>query len=163
MTYLNTGEKVYRHISPTRRSPIFLKYFIVSIAFFVVLILYMFLGFPMSEVLPKEQVILLTTAIAIIWWATGEYKRHNFGEYIITNDRIIMKTGLVSTRIDSVTYSLIVNVKTYRSLLDKVLNIGTIEISTARGSQEVKLVGIKEADDIEAAIYKFMEKRVRSR
>lgn len=159
MTYLNPGEKVYRRFAPARRSPIFLKYFIVSIIFFVSLVLYVFAGFPLSDILPKEQVALLTSAIAVVWWATGEYKRHNHGEYILTNNRIIVKSGLISTRIDSVSYDLIVNVKTYRSFLDKLLNIGTIEINTARGMQEIGLVGVKNPDDKESLIYKFMRKR----
>ncbi len=159
MTYLNAGEKVYRKFTPTRRSPIFLKYFVVSIVFFLLLVFYLFAGFPLSDFLQPEQVVFLSTAIALVFWATGEYKRHNFGEYILTNSRIIVKKGIVSTRIDSVSYNLIVNVKTYQSFLDKILGIGTIEISTARGAQETDLVGIKNADDIESLIYKFIERR----
>jgi membrane protein YdbS with pleckstrin-like domain len=163
MTYLNSGEKVFRKIAPARRSPSFLKYFIVSIFFFILLVGYIFVDFPLSELLMKEHVVLLLTAIAVIWWATGEYRRHNHGVYIITNDRIIIKTGIVSTHIESVSYDLIVNVKTYRSFLDKIFGIGTIVVMTARGGQETNLIGIKNTDDIEALIYRFVQKRPRKR
>jgi len=157
MTYLNPGERVYRIFTPARRSPAFLKYFLVSIVFFVLLVGYLFAGVPLADVLPVEHVVALCAGIALIFWLTGEYKRHNFGYYILTNNRIIVRRGLFSTRIDSVSYSLIVNVKSNQRFLDKILNIGTIEISTARGSQEIDLVGIRHVDDVGALIMRFVQ------
>ena len=161
---LASGEKVYKKTSPSRRSTLCIKFYLLAVIF-------LFLGVSVLLGLISTPVLVLggrnifydagfaMIALSFLFIVYGEIKRKYRGTYIITNLRLIVKRGFIKTHVDSVTNKMIVNVKASQSLWQKLLGIGDVDITTSRGDKEIELSDIAGAKDVENLIYKLMETR----
>jgi uncharacterized membrane protein YdbT with pleckstrin-like domain len=115
---------------------------------------------PFFEIYGFSSVILTSlvlVALGIITWLFTEIRKISSGRYYVTNQRIIAEKGILKTNTDAITFSMIVNIKISQNFMNKIFHIGHIEISTARGHQEIVLSGIKNPGQIENIIYKYIE------
>jgi membrane protein YdbS with pleckstrin-like domain len=165
MDYLTGGEKVFKKLSPSRRSSSVIILFMLGFLFIVIGISMIFkmLGIPEIFILSYDipyYTGLLLLIISPFMFLYGEFHRRRLGTYIITNYRVIVKTGFLRTQIDSVTNKMIVNVRANQGIWQKMLGIGNVDISTTKGGEkELELVGISGYKDVENLIYKLMESR----
>lgn len=164
MDFLTTGETVHQKLRTSRRSPRVLKFYALGVLV-LVLAVSIFLGFipvPTTIIGGVDVVFWLEISLLVIsafCSLYGEMKRKMTGEYIITNLRIIVKSGLFRTKIDSVTNKMIVNVRGMQTILQKILNIGDVDITTSQSSREIELIDINGFKDVENLIYKLLESR----
>ncbi len=79
-------------------------------------------------------------------------------EYLFTNQRILIKNGWLSTKAISVRYNRITDISITQSFINRLLKIGTLEISTA-GSEgyEVSLSHINQPHEIKKTLYDLKE------
>jgi len=84
-------------------------------------------------------------------------------EFVFTNRRILIKTGWISTRVISISYNRITDVSITQSLVDRLLSIGTLAISTA-GSEgyRASLSHITKPHDKKKLLHELKEKYRRS-
>lgn len=80
-------------------------------------------------------------------------------EFIFTNKRILIKKGWISTKMISISYSRITDISITQSLVDRLLNIGSLSISTA-GSEgyKVSLVHIQRPHRKKKILHELKEK-----
>jgi uncharacterized membrane protein YdbT with pleckstrin-like domain len=80
-------------------------------------------------------------------------------EYVFTNHRILIKRGWISTSTISIHYNRITDVHVTQNIIDKILKIGSISISTA-GSEgyEVKLIHISKPYALKKQLFSLKEK-----
>jgi membrane protein YdbS with pleckstrin-like domain len=82
-------------------------------------------------------VFLLIITPAIIFYNLFYLKISN--EFVLTNRRIIIKRGWISTKVKSIHYNKITDISISQSLFDKIIKTGILSISTA-GSDGYKAV-----------------------
>jgi uncharacterized membrane protein YdbT with pleckstrin-like domain len=155
MTFLIEGEKIIKRFSQSRFVQI--KLYLAAIVLFLVPLLY---GLYFSNVklpMPEAYVIAVPVAIGIILILIAETKKR-LGSYYITNYRVISIRGSFKKTMDSCTYDKIVNVKTMQSLMQRLLGMGTIDITTYQRT-EILLNSISNPTEIEKLIYSAMEKQ----
>jgi len=86
--------------------------------------------------------------IICIWWL-----RNLSITLIITNKKIIKKTGLFSKKINQIYHKDILNIQVFQGILDKVLNVGKIGIATAgTGLVEIELSGLPKPHKVKEII-----------
>ncbi len=80
-------------------------------------------------------------------------------EYVFTDHRILVKRGWLSTNTISIHYNRITDVNVTQNLIDKILRIGSISISTA-GSEgyEVSLIHVSRPYDLKKSLFSLKEK-----
>jgi len=163
MGFLAPGEKVQRRIRPSRFSPFLIKFYlgaavspILGLLFLAGVIMRPLVILGTDIVFYFGLVLVLLGAFSLVY---GEVKRKWFGEYILTNLRIIVRKGLFRTQVDSVTNKMIVNVKAIQTLPQKIFGVGDVDVTTSRGDKEIEMRDISGYRDVENLIYKLMETR----
>jgi uncharacterized membrane protein YdbT with pleckstrin-like domain len=137
--HIGTGENIIYRCRPSRKAFVF-EY----ILFFIALIISIIVIYPLmvSKLTNTSTVILksmgyilgiITLAILI----KIEYKIWS-KRYAITTQRIIVSEGIFSENFRSSVHEKITDIGLKQTLLDKILNTGTIYINTA-GSDNVEL------------------------
>ena len=66
-------------------------------------------------------VVILITVIYIIWQLVGWYST----EYTLTDTKIIIKSGVISTKKNYMPYATIQDINTSQSILGKIINVGS--------------------------------------
>ena len=94
-------------------------------------------------------VVILFIIIYIIWQLIGWYSK----EYIITQSRIIVKSGVLSTKKNYMPYASIQDINTSQSILGKVFNVGSIYLFSAYDNNQMELSAISNPSEIEDVIF----------
>lgn len=149
-------EEIIMKFNPTRWA--FFKCYFFA---FVLIILAIILFFNLLPIkIPADYkyypLSLVPTGILLIIIAEVRIKLDN---YLITQYRIIEKRGLLSTSEVSMTIDRIANYTTHQSFLDKIINVGTIEIEGVGGdeAQEIVIKRAANVKNIKELIEKLIE------
>jgi uncharacterized membrane protein YdbT with pleckstrin-like domain len=73
--------------------------------------------------------------------------------YLVTSQRLSIRRGVFSKRVQQTRIDRVQNVNTQQSLIDRVLRVGTIDFDTAgTDDSEFRFVGIAAPDEVVAAV-----------
>ena len=93
-------------------------------------------------------VIILYIILQLLRWFSMEYT--------LTDTRIIIKTGLLSTKKNYMPYSTIQDVNTSQSILARLFNVGTVSAFSAYDNNQIKLENISNPSKVEEIIFTNM-------
>ena len=141
------GEKTLLETRPTRL--ISFKYYVVFVlAEVVALLFFASLIPPVRDALAGREIFgwsystIIAVVLAILGFVsliTAELKRAST-EYIITDNKIIRRDGILNKRTMMVPYTQLEKVDLNQSLLQRVLRIGTLNIDTGDDSISIDMV-----------------------
>ena len=97
-------------------------------------------------------VIILIIIIYIIWQLVGWYST----EYILTDSRIIIKTGVLYSRKNYMPYSKVQDINTSQSIIAKLFNVGSLSIFSAYDNNQMRLNNISNPSKVENIIFENM-------
>ncbi len=97
-------------------------------------------------------VIILIIVIYIIWQIIGWYSL----EYVLTDSRIIIKSGVISTKKNYMPYANIQDVNTSQSILARLFRMGTISVFSAYDNNQLELKNISNPSEVENIIFSYM-------
>lgn len=94
-------------------------------------------------------VIILVIVIYIIWQLVGWHSM----EYTLTNSRIIIKSGVLSTKKNYMPYATIQDVNTSQSLIGRLFNVGSVSLFSAYDNNQIELKNIPNPSEVENIIF----------
>lgn len=94
-------------------------------------------------------VVILIIILYIIWQLIGWYSI----EYTLTDSRIIVKSGVLSTKKTYMPYATIQDVNTSQSILARLFNVGTVSVFSAYDNNEMELKNISNPSEAEEIIF----------
>ena len=97
-------------------------------------------------------VIILIIIIYIIWQLIGWYSL----EYTLTDTKIIIKSGILSTKRNYMPYATIQDINTSQSLLAKIFNVGSVSLFSAYDNNQMELANIPDPSKVEDIIFSNM-------
>ena len=97
-------------------------------------------------------VVILIIAIYIIWQLVG----WNSTEYTLTDSRIIIKSGVISTKKNYMPYATIQDINSSQSILARLFNVGSISVFSAYDSNQMVLKNISNPSKVEEIIFSNM-------
>ena len=160
MSFLSPGERIYMSFTTSRKYPKALKYYLSGLILLVIAVNVILSIVPLpSEIIGIQigtPITSLLVVCGLMFLLMGELRRRRFGTFHITNYRIVFTRGFLGTNMDSVSYSMIVNVKVTQNFIEQILGVGNLDISTAKGNREIDMTGIANPSKIENMIYNFM-------
>ena len=141
---------------------------------FILLLLVLFVSGPIIQFIGKMQVYLISqvklpltryTAIAvfviilililyIIWQIIGWYAK----EYIFTDTKIIVKSGVILTSKNYMPYATIQDVNTSQNILARMLNVGSVSVYSAYDNNQIALENISDPSKVEDIIFSNMSR-----
>jgi uncharacterized membrane protein YdbT with pleckstrin-like domain len=87
---------------------------------------------------------LVTVVLLLVVLLAGWLKRIDT-HYMVTNQRINIRNGILSRSDHATSYERLQNVKTYQSLIQRMLKVGLVDFDTAAGDDfDFKFVGIND-------------------
>ena len=97
-------------------------------------------------------VIILFIIIYMIYQLLSWYST----EYILTNQRIITKKGLLYTRKNYMPYSTIQDINSSQSIIGKILSVGNITAFSAYDNNQIELKNVPHPEEIENILFSQM-------
>ena len=94
-------------------------------------------------------VLILIIVLYMIWQLIGWYAT----EYTLTDSRIIIKSGVLRTKKSYMPYATIQDVNTSQSILDRIINVGTISLYSAYDNSQLELANVSNPSEIENIIF----------
>lgn len=97
-------------------------------------------------------VVILIIILYIIWQIIKWFSV----EYTLTDTRIIIKSGILSTKKNYMPYTTIQDINTSQSIIAKLFNIGTVSAFSAYDNNQIKLEYIPNPSEAEDIIFSNM-------
>lgn len=97
-------------------------------------------------------VVMLFIIIYIIWQLIGWYSK----EYILTDTRVIIKYGVLSTKKNYMPYSTIQDVNSSQSILARLFGVGSVSLFSAYDNNQMELSNISNYSKVEEIIFSHM-------
>ena len=97
-------------------------------------------------------VIILIIIIYIIWQLIGWYSL----EYTFTESKVIIKSGVLSTKRNYMPYATIQDVNTSQSFLAKIFNVGSVSLFSAYDNNQFVLANIPDPSKVEDIVFSNM-------
>ncbi|MBE6500802.1 MAG: PH domain-containing protein [Methanobrevibacter thaueri] len=97
-------------------------------------------------------VIIFIDVIYIIWQLIGWYSI----EYTFTESKIIIKSGVISTKKNYMPYATIQDVNTSQGILARIFNVGSVSVYSAYDNNQMELKNISNPSQIEEIIFSRM-------
>ncbi len=97
-------------------------------------------------------VIILIIILYIIWQLLKWYSV----EYTLTDTRIIIKSGILTTKKNYMPYAAIQDVNTSQSILARIFNVGTVSVFSAYDNNLMRIENISNPNKVEEIIFTHM-------
>lgn len=155
MSFMIEGEQVVMSVHSSRFTR-FKMYLIAALMVAAPLaLLYFNIKLPIP-VAYANYVTFVPITLAILLVVLTEVSVRRSSSYI-TNYRVMTSKGIFKKTYESCTYDKIANLRVIQSLPQRILRIGSIDISTVQKS-EIMLSSIPNPSKVERTIYNIMEK-----
>ena len=90
-------------------------------------------------------VLILIIILYIIWQIVGWYAK----EYILTDSRIMVKSGVLLTRKNYMPYSTIQDINSSQSIVSRIFNVGSISVYSAYDNTQMVIENISNPSEVE--------------
>lgn len=97
-------------------------------------------------------VIILINVIYIIWQLVGWYSI----EYTLTDSKIIIKSGVLSTKKNYMPYATIQDINMSQSIFARLFNVGSVSVFSAYDNNQLELKNIFNPSEVEEIIFSKM-------
>ena len=97
-------------------------------------------------------IVILFIVIYIIWQLLGWYSK----EYTLTDSRVIIKSGVLSTKKNYMIYARIQDINTSQSIVARLFRIGSINLFSAYDNNQLELAHISNPSKVEEIIFSHM-------
>ena len=101
-------------------------------------------------------VVILIIILYIILQILGWYAK----DYILTDSKIIVKSGVILTRKNYMPYSTIQDINTSQSILDRLFNVGSVSVFSAYDNNQMALENISNPSKVEEIIFSNMTRNM---
>jgi len=156
-------EQTYLIFHPTRLA--FLKWYLLTFILIIVGIFVILNAFEILKfiIISKEYTLytIFIPFIGIIFIIIAGLLRKD-DTYYITNYRIIEKKGIINIKEESISWEKISNYTLTQNAIDRILNIGTINLYSVGGidTAEVTIKRAPHVHKIKALLEKLIERKV---
>lgn len=106
---------------------------------------------------PLLIAVLAVAAIVLVWWCVGPLLRWRSTHYVVTTERVIIRTGVFSHAGRDISLARINDVGFERSLWDRMVGAGSLLIESAGEHGQERLVDVPHADDVQQLLNRLIE------
>jgi uncharacterized membrane protein YdbT with pleckstrin-like domain len=144
MKNLHPGEEIIYEGHPSWRS--ILAYYIQG---FVGGLIAAGIGYLLDGIGLAVGIFVLVFALVLV---AGFFRRFAT-VYTITNKRLRIKHGIIARHVQQTEIARVQNVNTDQSMLERMLQVGTVDFDTAgTGDADFKFAGVEEPEEVIAAV-----------
>lgn len=102
-------------------------------------------------------IILVVAAVVLIWWSVRPFLFWLTTRYVVTDRRVLMRSGVLSRKGRDVPLTRVNDVSFTRSLIERFFGSGTLVIESAGERGQVTLNDVPQVEDVQREIYRLVE------
>ena len=108
---------------------------------------------------------ILWGVVAIVWagWLGLKYMEWNFTHFVVTDDRVIFRTGVLAKRGVEIPMERINNINFHQGIWERIIGAGDLEIESAGKDGQSHFNDIWHPDAVQQELYLMMEANARKR
>lgn len=113
-----------------------------------------------------EKVTLMIWGVfAVVWagWVLVKYLDWRYTHFVLTSERVIFRTGVLSKRGVEIPLGRINNINFNQGIWERVIGAGDLEIESAGRDGQTHFENVRHPDGVQQEIYKAMESAERRR
>jgi uncharacterized membrane protein YdbT with pleckstrin-like domain len=152
---LNEGEEVALDLRP--HWWFFSKHIATGIPLFVVLVLVLYVG--------NKWLNALWAIVAVVWagWLGLKYLEWNFTHFVVTDDRVIYRTGVIAKRGVEIPMERINNINFHQGIWERIIGAGDLDIESAGRDGQSHFDDVWHPDGVQQELYRQMEVNAKKR
>jgi uncharacterized membrane protein YdbT with pleckstrin-like domain len=156
---LNDGEEVALDLRP--HWWFFSKHIATGIPLFIVAILIL----AKTSDSPKKWLLVLWAIAAVAWagWLALKYLEWNFTHFVVTDDRVIYRTGVMAKRGVEIPMERINNINFHQGMWERLIGAGDLDIESAGKDGQSHFEDVWHPDGVQQELYRQMEANARKR
>lgn len=149
---INEGETVALDLHP--HWWYFSKHILTGIPLFIALIGVLALSGTVQTVAAWAWAIL-----AVIWalWLLVKYVQWQYTHFVVTDDRVIFRTGLLSKHGVEIPLERINNINFHQRIFERIIGAGDLDIESAGREGQSHFEDVRHPDAVQQEIYRQME------
>ena len=103
--------------------------------------------------------------VALGWavWLAKDYLDWQFTYFVVTDDRVIYRTGVLAKRGVEIPLTRVNNINFRQGVVDRIVGAGTLEVESAGQDGESRFSHVRHPDAVQQEIYRQMEAHGRKR
>ena len=152
---INPGENVALDLRP--HWWFFSKHIATGIPLFVVG------GFVLS--VGNKWLNALWGIVAVVWagWLALKYLEWNFTHFVVTDDRVIFRTGVLAKRGVEIPMERINNINFHQGIWERIIGAGDLDIESAGKDGQSHFDDVWHPDGVQQELYRQMEANAKKR
>jgi uncharacterized membrane protein YdbT with pleckstrin-like domain len=113
----------------------------------------------------QRNLLWVWLVVALVWavWLTIKYVNWHFTHFVVTNKRVIFRTGVISKRGVEIPLDRINNINFHQRFLERVIGAGDLAIESAGKDGESRFSDVRHPDGVQQEIYRQAELHARER
>jgi uncharacterized membrane protein YdbT with pleckstrin-like domain len=157
---INEGETVALDLHP--HWWYFSKHFLTGIPLFIALIGVIALQGSGSDAL-KTFVGWTWAILALVWvaWLGTKYVQWQYTHFVVTDDRVIFRTGMLSKHGVEIPLERINNINFNQRIFERIIGAGDLDIESAGREGQSHFEDVRHPDGVQQEIYRQMEVNAR--
>lgn len=104
-----------------------------------------------------QWVIIAVAVVLIVWFTVLPYLRWVTTRYVLTTERLILRTGIVARHGRDVPLNRVNDVSFSETLLERVLRSGTLVIESAGERGQITLADVPRVEHVQRELYRMVE------
>jgi uncharacterized membrane protein YdbT with pleckstrin-like domain len=101
--------------------------------------------------------VLAAASVLLLWWAGWPFLRWQSTNFVLTNRRVVLRTGMFSRTGRDVPLHRVNDVAFTHGLLDRLLGCGTLTIESAGERGQLVLIDVPQVQVVQREIYRLIE------
>jgi len=136
-------------------------YFAGNIFTAIPLLLLVIFIFNLNTGFVRDASSWITVALLVAWaaWLVLKYFQWTMTYFVVTDRRVIYRTGVVSKRGVEIPLERINNINFHQRLIDRLIGAGDLDIESAGRDGQSHFDFVRHPDGVQHEIYRQMEKR----
>jgi uncharacterized membrane protein YdbT with pleckstrin-like domain len=113
----------------------------------------------------QRNVLYLWGVVAIIWalWLLLQYLKWNFTHFVVTSDRVIFRTGVLSKHGVEIPLERVSNINFNQNIWERMIGAGDLSIESAGRDGQSVFDDVQHPEVVQQELYKQMEQYARKR
>jgi uncharacterized membrane protein YdbT with pleckstrin-like domain len=159
---LGEGEEIVHELHPHWKAlvfPLLLLPIVVGIAVF----LYVSINGNSTWATAGRWAVLIVAAIIIIWGTVLPYLRWMTTLYVLTTDRLITRTGILSRAGRDIPLSRVNDVSFSHNLFERILRCGTLTVESAGERGQLVMADVPRVETVQRELYRLVDQHTQRR
>jgi len=150
---LNEGEDLALDLRP--HWWFFSKHILTGIPLFLALILIL----AKTNGDTRKWLMVVWGIVALVWavWLGRKYLQWNFTHFVVTSDRVVYRTGVLSKHGVEIPMDRISNINFNQSVWERLIGAGDLEIESAGKDGQSEFEDVWHPDGVQQELYRQME------